>query len=160
MGKYNITPEMKRAIESRVGRSLSDTELEAAIASPGVAASIEAAGGQVRGSMLGETPGVSYEGPGTDSREYGGGPPEAYDTPPPTDTEPTDTGSLGAWGTAMMAVAKTVPSIIEASQNRRPLAPAANIGGRRAFDVPNVASTFGKNDPGFQSLLARLLMGR
>jgi hypothetical protein len=69
-------------------------------------------------------------------------------------------GTPGTWETAMMAVAKTVPSIIDASRSHRGYAPAANVSGRRAFDIPSATALFGKNEPGFQSLLARLLMGR
>jgi len=83
--------------------------------------------------------------------------------PVPTPDEGTTTGggygTPGTWETAMMSVAKVVPSIIQAAQYRTPRAPAANIGGRRVMDIPSTASTFGKKDPGFQSLLAMFLRG-
>jgi len=77
---------------------------------------------------------------------------------PPTKEETA--GGPGTWETAMMSVAKTVPSIIQLMQFRRPHAPAANIGGRRVMDIPTAGAVYGKPSGGFQSLLARLLMGR
>ncbi len=89
------------------------------------------------------------------SEEYGGG--MTYPEQTEVTTPKEGGGTPGTWETAMMAVAKTVPSIIQASQFRRPYAPAANVSGRRTMDIPSAASTFGKNDPRFQSLLAMFL---
>ena len=82
------------------------------------------------------------------------------ETQPPETKVPETSGEPGSWETAMMSVAKTVPSIIQLMRDRRPHAPAANVSGRRAFDIPTAGGVYGKHEGGFQSLLARLLAGR
>ncbi len=105
-------------------------------------------GQQGQPSLLGAKPEPSAE-------EYGGG--MTYPEQTEVTTPKEGGGAPGTWETAAMAVSKSIPSIIQMAQFRQPRAPAANVGGRRTMDIPSAASTFGKNDPRFQSLLAMFL---
>ena len=78
----------------------------------------------------------------------------------PTDTGAGEgTGEAGTWEAAAMAVSRSVPAIIESLSKRQPNAATPNIAGRRVMDIPTAGGIYGKREPGFQSLLARLLAG-
>ena len=116
------------------------------------------------GSILG-TPGEQPEtkadttdpmlgaGPSGTGPDMGGDPNQGTTAPN------TGTGGAGTWETAAMAVGKTLPTIIQAMNQKRQYAATPNIGGRKVMDIPTAGGIYGKREPGFQSLLARLLAG-
>ena len=116
------------------------------------------------GSILG-TPGEQPEtkadttdpmlgaGPSGTGPDMGGDPNQGTTVPN------TGAGGAGAWETAAMAVGKTLPTIIQAMNQKRQYAATPNIGGRKVMDIPTAGGIYGKREPGFQSLLARLLAG-
>ena len=89
----------------------------------------------------------------------GTGPDKGGDPKQGTTVPKTGTGEAGTWETAAMAVGKTLPTIIEAMNQKRQYAATPNIGGRKVMDIPTAGGIYGKREPGFQSLLARLLAG-
>ena len=89
----------------------------------------------------------------------GTGPDKGGDPKQGTPVPKTRTGEAGTWETAAMAVGKTLPTIIEAMNQKRQYAATPNIGGRKVMDIPTAGGIYGKREPGFQSLLARLLAG-
>jgi len=93
-------------------------------------------------------------GPSGTGPDMGGEPTQGTTVP-----KDTGTGGAGTWETAAMAVSRSVPAIIESLSKRQPNAATPNIAGRRVMDIPTAGGIYGKREPGFQSLLARLLAG-